>query len=177
MDSYSNRKLDTIDLNGNDVKCLRNGQENSSLENHDRNKLKLTVKLFLYVDAFEQSDEYKQQLAAESIDALVKLLNLNQIDNLILSIQTDDMDQVLPELKSFWTVYEKFVLNEKVRQLGTSDLNYTQLSDLYEWAKRIKPSSTQINLQNCCDIPEDLSAFSKKNSIQLLTHNDSVGKT
>ncbi|KAH9419219.1 hypothetical protein DERP_005723 [Dermatophagoides pteronyssinus] len=176
LDSYSNRmaKWDTIELNGKDVKCLRlNGEGNNSFENHDRSKLKLTVKLFLYADA-EQSDEYKQQLASESINALVKLLNLNQIDNLILSVQTDDMDQVLTELESFWTFYETFVLNEKIRRLGTSDLNFTQLSDLYGWAKRIKPSSTQINLNTCCDIPADLSAFAKENSIQLLTHNDPV---
>ncbi|OTF80089.1 hypothetical protein BLA29_007783 [Euroglyphus maynei] len=84
------------------------------------------------------------------------------------------MDQALSELKSFWTIYETFVSNEKVRQLGTSDLNFTQLSDLHGWAKRIKPSSTQINLHTCCDIPADLSAFAKENSIQLLTHNDPV---
>ncbi|KPM02179.1 hypothetical protein QR98_0005860 [Sarcoptes scabiei] len=63
-------------------------------------------------------------------------------------------------------------MEKKICSIGVSDLTYNQLSDLYDHAEHIKPSLTQINLESCCDIPEDLSKFAKTNSITVLTHND-----
>lgn len=155
--------------------CIVSGQNH--LQQFERNKLKLSVKVFMFPETFARDDEaYLKSITGESIEALCKLLNVTYIDNLILSIQTDESDRVLPNLKQAWAAYETITKeNRKILSLGSSDLNADQLCELYN-STQIKPSSSQINLDSCCDIPADLSSFAKSNSIQLLTHNDPLGE-
>ena len=99
---------------------------------------------------------------------------MNYLDNLILSIQHSQTDQIVPYLKPFWNACETFINNGNVHSLGTSDLNRDQLWELFQ-ESAIKASSNQINLEACCDVPEELSSFAKENSIKLVTHNDPIG--
>lgn len=103
------------------------------------------------------------------------MLDINQITTVIVSIQTKNIDEVITNLKPFWPGCENYVNKKKICFLGTSDLNLEQLKEFYEFPN-IKPFSTQVNLEDCCDIPDDLANFAKEKSIQLLTHNDSNGK-
>lgn len=41
---------------------------------------------------------------------------------------------------------------------------------------QVKPSIIQINLSSCCVVPPALQEFTKQNDVQLLTHNDPIGK-
>lgn len=160
------------------IECVST-QQNIN-QTYDRTKLKLSVKLFVdpNLQSLEAGGNFQSDVLTESIESVVQLLDAQYIDNLILSIQTDNQDNVMPNLKSFWTSCEKYISENKARVhfLGTSDLSADQLKELYEWAPTIKPSSSQINLDACCDIPADLSAFTKSKSILLFTHNDPLCK-
>lgn len=162
-------------LNETDTKCLLTGQ--NFFQEFDRSKLKLSVKLFLFPEMFNHGETHLQSITNEAFESICKILNVTYIDNLILSVQTNETDQVIPKLKSVWNSYESLIMkeNKKILSLGSSDLDGDQLRELFE-SSQIKPSSSQINLDSCCDIPADLSSFAKNNSIQLLTHNDPSGK-
>ncbi|KAF7493816.1 Glutamate--cysteine ligase regulatory subunit [Sarcoptes scabiei] len=175
-ESYQKSSIDwkklKIEENDLEIDILRN--DLNSNHNGDANGSKLSIKLFIFPDAlnrYSNSDSRKLWLG-ECVASILKLLNRNQIDTLILSIQTKEPDQVVTILKSFWPFLESLVMEKKICSIGVSDLTYNQLSDLYDHAEHIKPSLTQINLESCCDIPEDLSKFAKTNSITVLTHND-----
>lgn len=154
----------------------------SPVQGHDRAKLKLSVKLFLFPETY-QADQPPDRLVDESLASICRLLNVRQLDSLILSVQCEGVDQVLPDLQRFWSSCERHAAEDPaaadkantIRSLGTSDLNVDQLRELYQWASVMKPASSQVNLDTCCDIPAELAAFAKEHQIQLLTHNDPAG--
>lgn len=39
----------------------------------------------------------------------------------------------------------------------------------------MKPNTNQVNLDSCCVMPPEMTAFARDNDIQLLTHNDPKG--
>lgn len=156
------------------VTHVASGQELT--QEYERSKVKLSVKLFLYPETYQSVGEDSQKaIIDQAVTCILQLLKVGHIDNLILSIQDNQIDNILPNLKTFWSAGEAYMGSSgKVSELGTSDLNRDQLQELFQAAK-VKPSSSQINLDACCDIPEELSAFSKANDIKLLTHNDPLG--
>jgi len=70
-----------------------------------------------------------------------------------------------------WAQAEALKKRERVLSLGVADFNTEQLKELSE-RSTYKPASNQINLDACCVIPPEMSAYAKENNIQLLTHND-----
>ncbi|KAH9402025.1 hypothetical protein TYRP_016598 [Tyrophagus putrescentiae] len=139
---------------------------------HDPKKLGLSIKLFTYPETYQsEDDETKQALINEAITSIVQLLNVNRIDDLTLSIQDSQVDRVVPVLKTFWSVLENYKTSGTIHELSTSDLSRDQLRELFQAAK-VKPTSSNINLDACCDIPDELTAFSKEFDFKLYTHND-----
>lgn len=172
--SNENIKYNSFDLNEKKVGYLF-VDEPYSKHDYDSSKLKITVKLFLYPEIFHLSDKDKEEIIDEAIESIRKILDIDHITTLILSIQTNNIDEVVMNLKPFWSICENFVHRKAICFLGTSDLNLEQLMDFYN-VVNIKPFSSQINLDACCDIPANLAEFAREKSIQLLTHNDSIGK-
>ncbi|KAI2797790.1 hypothetical protein RDWZM_000928 [Blomia tropicalis] len=169
-------EANNVQIQDRNVTHIASGKELT--EGNERNKLKLTVKLFLYPDccSTENGDQGLNDVIDESIASIVQLLDVGYVDNLIISVQEQQEDRVMPFLKSVWLACENHTKSSdghigQVRSLGTSDLNRDQLKELFQLSNA-KPKSSQINLDACCDIPEDLAAFAKDNSIKLLTHND-----
>uniref|UniRef100_A0A0K8RKL6 GCS light chain n=1 Tax=Ixodes ricinus TaxID=34613 RepID=A0A0K8RKL6_IXORI len=66
---------------------------------------------------------------------------------------------------------ELLVAEGRALAVGVSDLDSSQLKELYNWAK-VKPSVNQVNLDSCCVIPQEMAEFAKVSNIQLLTHSD-----
>lgn len=101
------------------------------------------------------------------------VLGIAQLDSVIIaSPPTEDgVNLSLEHLQPYWEELENLVQNKKIVAIGTSDLDKTQLEQLYQWAQ-VKPNSNQVNLASCCVMPPDLTAFAKQFDIQLLTHND-----
>lgn len=100
-------------------------------------------------------------------------LSVKEIDSLTLSFTPDDEQQTSLELiKPLWSVLES---KAELLEIGVSDLNTTELIDLFNGATKIKPHFNQINLESCCTVPAEMAEFAKTNGIKLLTHNDPRG--
>lgn len=154
---------------------LENNETNSSvsinesniieIENEERANLKVSVKVF--VESFECKD------LISSVTTAMITLGIDIIDSLILSFPVLPVGEklTLEHIKSLWVVLENLVQEQKVASIGVSDLDTSLLTDLYNWSQ-IKPSVNHVNLESCCVMPPEMTAFARENDIQLLTHND-----
>lgn len=127
----------------------------------ERKDIKLTVKVFLV--------RFEGNLLREAIKEVMSKLEVNLVDSLILTLPSDQ--SVNETWKPLWKVLEEQVDQKKLVTIGVSDLDTQKLQELYQWAK-VKPSVNQVNLESCCVMPPEMSAFAKENDIQLLTHSD-----
>lgn len=148
------------------------------INEHERNSIKIGAKLFLNTNSVEYLNA--------AVKTLLKILNVDCIDNLILAYhpfqknqqqngdiqngQKDDLTE-LNDLKFLWKELEKFAESKMICQLGIADLDTDTLKALYEDCK-IPPTITQINLAACCVVPPSLQEFCNAHDIQLLTHSD-----
>ncbi|CAG2102379.1 unnamed protein product [Medioppia subpectinata] len=148
---------------------LANGHNPSSATvlSAERQTYRITVKLFLFDDCGHDCPSLRS-----GVDVVLKQLGIESIDSLIVSLPSRTTKLSLDDIKPFWTCAETFVTDGRASQLGVSDLDTNQLAALYEWAHTSKPTTNHINLEACCVIPEEMSAYAKQHNIQLLTHND-----
>ncbi|KAM9475823.1 glutamate--cysteine ligase regulatory subunit isoform 2-T2 [Clarias gariepinus] len=132
----------------------------------EREELRVSVKLFL--------TESDSSSIKNAVDMACASLGMSQLDSVIIAPPPLPESEALTlvHLQPLWTELEQIVQSQKAASIGTSDLDKTQLEELYNWAQ-VKPSSNQVNLASCCVMPPDLTAFAKEFDIQLLTHNDS----
>jgi glutamate--cysteine ligase regulatory subunit len=144
-----------------------NGLNTNSIIN-ERQSIRITVKIF----TFDCND---CDSVTNAVDIVLRQLNIESIDSLILSLPSSSSKLSLDQMKPFWKCAQNIVSNGKASQLGISDLDTNQLMQLYEWAQTSKPTTNHINLEACCVIPPEMSAYAKQNNIQLLTHNDPKG--
>ncbi|KAM7098492.1 glutamate--cysteine ligase regulatory subunit isoform 1-T1 [Molossus nigricans] len=131
----------------------------------EREEMKVSAKLFI-VGSNSSSTR-------NAVDMACSVLGVAQLDSVIIaSPPTEDgVNLSLQHLQPYWEELENLVQSKKIVAIGTSDLDKTQLEQLYQWAQ-VKPNSNQVNLASCCVMPPDLTAFAKQFDIQLLTHND-----
>uniref|UniRef100_A0A2I3RSZ9 Glutamate--cysteine ligase regulatory subunit n=1 Tax=Pan troglodytes TaxID=9598 RepID=A0A2I3RSZ9_PANTR len=120
------------------------------------------MKSFLFILLHSGSDRFS-----------CSVLGVAQLDSVIIASPPieDGVNLSLEHLQPYWEELENLVQSKKIVAIGTSDLDKTQLEQLYQWAQ-VKPNSNQVNLASCCVMPPDLTAFAKQFDIQLLTHND-----
>ncbi|XP_054713827.1 glutamate--cysteine ligase regulatory subunit-like [Uloborus diversus] len=145
----------------NSVYCFNEAQL-TKVDKEDRVNLKVSVKVFL--ENFECED------LKSSLMQVMDDLDVSCIDSMILSVpQLEKFD--LNDIKPLWTELERWVQEEKLLTIGISDLDTDQLAELYHWTQ-VKPSVNQVNLESCCVMPPEMTAFAKDNDIQLFTHND-----
>jgi len=147
-----------------------------------RNELKISVKLFL--------SNTKPGVIRDAINKITHNLNVQQLDSVLVSfpISSDDANKKvdtdfnqssngnnnMPDLdtvKEIWQELESCVKSGQIHQIGVCDFDQNDLQVLYDWAET-KPSVNQINLNSCCQVPNDLLQYSTQNGIELLTHND-----
>ncbi|XP_055373129.1 glutamate--cysteine ligase regulatory subunit [Condylostylus longicornis] len=171
----------------------KNNDLHEKINEHERNSLKIGAKIFI--------NHFKPESVEKAVDALLQILQLKCLDNVILayhpinlvtnnSLSNGDMTNIINdkkpesfewasgnnesafnELKNLWTVLEKFQKENKICQLGISDLDTETLKKLYESCE-VRPTIAKINLASCCVVPPSLQEFCNKNDIQLLTHSD-----
>ncbi|CAG2165062.1 unnamed protein product [Oppiella nova] len=135
----------------------------------ERQTFRITVKLFLFDESFCGAD---CPTLRNAVDIVLKRLAVESIDSMIISLPIRPQKLSLDDMKPFWECAETYVRDGRAVQLGVSDLDTSQLEALYEWAPTSKPTTNHVNLEACCVIPEEMSAYAKRNNIQLLTHND-----
>jgi len=140
-----------------------------------RDEMKISIKLFL--------NEYKPKIVRDAINKITRSLDVERLDSVLLSFPVPNNKKVgtqeriltpnerFEHIKEVWRVLEEIVIEGKVNQIGVCDFDMTEIEDLYEFAQ-IKPSVNQINLNQCCTVPNELLDFSSDKNIELLTHND-----
>lgn len=167
-----------------------NGELEERIKEYARNELSIGIKLFL--------NKSSKEGVEEAVSALENILKVDFVDNLVLAYHpletaskdlpetpdvtnpvsyTGDMkwskrnEKQLDVLKELWKVLQEFNEKKIICQLGIADLDYDALTELHKNA-RVPPSINQINLANCCVVPQELKEFCTQHDIQLLTHND-----
>ncbi|CAO2599925.1 Glutamate--cysteine ligase regulatory subunit, partial [Lemmus lemmus] len=132
----------------------------------EREEMKVSAKLFIVGSNSSSSTR-------SAVDMACSVLGVAQLDSVIIASPPieDGVNLSLEHLQPYWEELENLVQSKKIVAIGTSDLDKTQLEQLYQWAQ-VKPNSNQVNLASCCVMPPDLTAFAKQFDIQLLTHND-----
>nr|XP_036854012.1 glutamate--cysteine ligase regulatory subunit isoform X2 [Manis javanica] len=135
----------------------------------EREEMKVSAKLFIVESNSSSSTR-------NAVDMACSVLGIAQLDSVIIASPPieDGVNLSLEHLRPYWEELENLVQSKKIIAIGTSDLDKTQLEQLYRWAQ-VKPNSNQVNLASCCVMPPDLTAFAKRFDIQLLTHNDPKG--
>ncbi|MXQ79691.1 hypothetical protein E5288_WYG007099 [Bos mutus] len=132
----------------------------------EREEMKVSAKLFIVGSNSSSSTR-------NAVDMACSVLGVAQLDSVIIASPPieDGVNLSLEHLQPYWEELQNLVQSKKIVAIGTSDLDKTQLEQLYQWAQ-VKPNSNQVNLASCCVMPPDLTAFAKQFDIQLLTHND-----
>lgn len=163
----------------------------------ERSNIKIGAKVFL--------NHSNPNLLHDAIDSLLKVLEIDHLDNLILAyhplnetngIEKSNGHQNGTSLGS--SVSKDNLLTWSENPTAVNDLKILwQALETYADDKRIcqlgiadldtdtlinlygscrvKPSISQINLSACCVVPPSMQEFCAKNEIQLLTHSDSEG--
>lgn len=139
----------------------------NKINSSERENCRVIIKVFT-------SDDFKA--LEDAVQFLLKRLDTTYIDSLIVSLPPPEISYTLDDLKPYWNCLEEIVNSSKVKKAGISDLDTHQLVDLYNYGKRVKPGTNQINLESCCVIPEEMREFAQLNHIKILTHNDPKGK-
>lgn len=161
----------------------------------ERAQYDVTVKLF-YLPGIPVSRRCAH--TREAIDLVLKELNINSIDLLIVSFPgilfdaEDDSDEEDGEgrgdgasagtandtteddfdsMMQTWHTLEKIKDKGHIAQLGVAEFGSDRLARFLA-RTNVKPSVDQINLKDCCVVPKSLILYAKQQGIQLLTHND-----
>ncbi|XP_069783461.1 glutamate--cysteine ligase regulatory subunit-like [Narcine bancroftii] len=157
---------DQVELNGSAEHVICNViQDNERIGPNEREDIKLSAKLFLYM--------FEPGIISEAVTRACSMLGVAQLDSVTLALPPlpPGKHRSLEELLPLWEELETLVKGQKVTSIGVSDLDKKLLEDLC-FNVQIQPSSCQVNLASCCIIPPELTTFASENNIQLLTHND-----
>lgn len=150
---------------GNDCKVLEyiNKDLPCAISASERATFKITVKIFL-----SHFDAAALEMATTKV---LEHLGVGEVDSLIVAFPVLATKLTLDQAQPVWEAAEHMVAEGRALAVGVSDLDSSQLRELYNWAK-VKPSVNQVNLDSCCVIPQEMAEFAKVSNIQLLTHSD-----
>ena len=147
-----------------DVMAIQNMSLAKKINPETRDRVKVLVKFFAYNESCT--------LFTSALSYFMSALNITFIDSLTISPPPTCAKGSIEGMKAIWSCAVSNVRQNKIKELGVSDLNFEQLKDLYEWAEETKPTTNQINQDACCVIPPEMNEFATMNEIRLLTHND-----
>lgn len=131
---------------------------------NERSTLKITVKIFL--------SHFDTAAFRNATTKVLEALGVEEMDSLILAFPVSSTSKLtLAQMQPLWEAAQDMHVQGRALSVGVSDLDTSQLKELYNWAK-VKPSVNQVNLSSCCVIPQEMAEFAKVSNIQLLTHGD-----
>ncbi|KAI9675891.1 MAG: hypothetical protein M1829_003129 [Trizodia sp. TS-e1964] len=94
---------------------------------------------------------------------------VNGIKKQKASKESDPEDEAI--MLETWNTLETLHSQGVIAKLGVAEFGSEKLAHFLP-KTRVKPSVDQINVQDCCTVPRRLIEFTKKEGIELLTHND-----
>lgn len=158
----------------------------------ERKAYDITVKIF-FLPGIPSSRRVQQ--TQDAINLVLKELGVENIDLLIVSypgvtfdadddgeeeisidendsLNSDESTSLDAQVKT-WQVLETYQRRGVIAQLGVSEFSSDRL-DRFLPEIDIKPTVDQINVKDCCVVPQTLITYAKEHNIELLTHNDCV---
>ncbi|QIW95802.1 hypothetical protein AMS68_001320 [Peltaster fructicola] len=158
----------------------------STLE-EEREQYDITLKLF-YLPGTSAQDRDAQ--TREAVRLVLEELHMPSVDLLIAcfpgvyfdeeedcptKISTRGPVETAPEPLAdqitTWKVLEELYTEGLVKRLGVAEFGHDRLQSFLAEAT-IKPGVDQINLRDCCSVPQDLMKLAKTQQVDLLVHND-----
>jgi len=142
----------------------------------------ITVKLFYLPDA---NVDDRPMYTEDAIQLVLKELQVPAIDLLVVSfpgmffegdceIKADRMNAEQgndeEEIRS-WAYIEKLYAQGIVKKLGLAEYGSEKLANFLSKVD-IRPEVDQINVKDCCNVPQPLAKLAKQENIALLTHSD-----
>jgi len=136
-----------------------------SLGEEEREPLSITVKLF--------PNGFSASAVEQAVERALAVLAVGTVEAIVLSNPAPWEETTLEQLLPLWHVLERAHAQHKVNYLGVADFEQQLFEAIFECDQiAVKPSLIQINLANCCSVPESLRAFCQERHVQILTHND-----
>jgi len=142
----------------------------------------VTVKLFYLPSASVQE---RAKYTREAVRLVLKELKVESIDLLIVSFpgmsfdgdceweadkknstQGNDEEEI-----ASWPALEELYNQGVVKRLGLAEYGSEKLSRFLARVK-VRPEVDQINVKDCCNVPQPLIKLAKAERIELLTHHD-----
>ncbi len=152
----------------------------------ERSEYDITVKLFFLPDI---SATKRCEHAQEALGLVLQELHVPSIDLLIISFpgvsfDADDEDdpeeskacqngpaEDIESMIETWRALEQLHSEGLALQIGVSEFGSERLQKFLPGTKT-RPSVDQINVRDCCVVPQSLIWYAKQQNIKLLTHND-----
>ncbi|KAF2153941.1 putative gamma-cysteine synthetase regulatory subunit [Myriangium duriaei CBS 260.36] len=153
----------------------------------EREQYDITVKLFYLRSA---TPEERERHTRDAVNLVLKELHMSSIDLLIVSFpgvyfdeETEDCPnkirsrgppvdaEPLESLLQSWNALEKLHAEGVVLKLGVAEFGPERLEPFLKQT-RTPPAVDQINLRDCCSVPQPLMSLAKSNGVDLLVHND-----
>jgi len=148
----------------------------------ERGSYDITVKLFYLPNA---SVKDRRKYTRDAVNLVLKELGVPSIDLLIISFpgmsfdgdceweadkknahQGNDEDEI-----ASWTAIEELYNEGIVKRLGLSEFGSEKLQRFLGRVK-VRPQVDQVNIKDCCKVPQPLLKLAKRESVELLTHSD-----
>ncbi|KAF2354082.1 NADP-dependent oxidoreductase domain [Trinorchestia longiramus] len=107
----------------------------------------------------------------DAIHTVMKNVQRDCLEFVIVAPPDVSDDSPLQDLMPTWRALESAVQEGIVGHIGIADASYRLFTELYEWAK-VKPSTLQINVDDCCTVSEEMTEFARTHDVQVLTHSD-----
>lgn len=142
----------------------------SVVTSEDQDQVRVCLKVFL-------SQVQEENALIQAVHKAMSQLGVSRIDSLILSFPSAHKIE-LQHMQPAWKVCEQLIAQGLVCTAGTSDLDISQLRELYQWAPLVKPTTNQIHFESPFALSADMAQFASDHNIQLLSHaDDALGGT
>jgi len=137
----------------------------SVVEPENRDHVRVCLKVFL--------SRFEENALSDAVRRALTQLAVGRIESLIVAFpHTGNHKIELQQMQPFWRVCEELIAQGLVGTAGVADLDLSQLSELYQWAPRVKPTTNQLNFDTTCNLSKEMTEFAAENNIQLLSHGD-----
>lgn len=143
----------------------------SEIEFETKRSLLLVAKLF-YLDC---CSEYQVSHIDKAIHHLQQLLDVQSIDTFIVSF---DAKESPVSVDKAWKDLEVYHEKGVIQKLGLSDFDYLTLTEfLNKKDLKVKPSTNQVHVDQCCSLPQDLIQLGKEHGVEMTFNGDTTGMT
>ncbi|TGO30814.1 hypothetical protein BPAE_0003g00990 [Botrytis paeoniae] len=142
----------------------------------------ITVKLFYMANTDVKS---RSKYTKDALSLVMKELGVESIDLLIVSFpgmsfdgdceweadkKNSEQGNEAEELGT-WPILEELYEQGIVKKLGLAEFGTAKLAK-FLGNVRVRPQVDQINVKDCCRVPQPLLKIAKQENIELYTHND-----